>query len=223
MSTHMEAKIHAHIDRLFAELESSERVSEVKLELYMNTLDRYNDLLKEGMQPDEAYAEAIRGIGDVSEILESLGLPSSSATSSSKPARGKKLRRRLYAHFCNAYWMLILILYFLISFATSAWSVTWLIFLIATALLKVIRAAIDIRFANTPDELYLPSEEQKKRRSSIGNILWLVTLTVYLVVSFAIDAWHITWLVFLLGNAVESLLSMYFILKEHRNKQQGGQ
>ena len=26
-----------------------------------------------------------------------------------------------------------------------------------------------------------------------------------------------------LGNAVESLLSMYFILKEHRNKQQGGQ
>ncbi|MBO5898724.1 MAG: hypothetical protein J6R04_06915 [Clostridia bacterium] len=215
----MQAKIHAHIDRLFASVPADERVSEVKLELYMNTIDRYNDLVNEGKSPDEAYAEVIGGIGDVDEILDSLGYPTQQEASPKKERRAKGRRKLIYDHFCNVYWMFVLILYFTLSFATGAWHITWMTFLIATALLKAIRAFLDIRYAGKPDLPYQPTKEQKKLRATASSILWLLVLIVYFAVSFISHAWYITWNIFLLGSALESLLSIHCIMKDTCNEQ----
>lgn len=219
MSTHMEVKIHAYIDQLFAGIEAGERLSEVKLEIYQNTLDRYNDFLNEGLSPDRAYDAAIAGIGDIGEILESLGM--SASEKQKKKERVKGRRKLLYNHFSNIVWMLTLIIYFIVSFATSVWHMTWILFLITTALLRTIHAAIDLRYADKPDLPYQPSKEHKKLRSTISGILWLIILIAYLAVSYISSAWYITWIIFFLGDALESLLSMYFIIKQDPLKKKG--
>lgn len=45
----------------------------------------------------------------------------------------------------SAIWAVTLILYFVISFATGAWYITWLIFIIGSAVLNVVRACFDLR------------------------------------------------------------------------------
>lgn len=41
---------------------------------------------------------------------------------------------------------------------------------------------------------------------SVSQLVTLITLTVYFVLSFMTGAWHLTWLVFPLGAAVKSLI-----------------
>lgn len=45
----------------------------------------------------------------------------------------------------SAIWAVTLILYFVISFATGAWYITWLIFIIGSAVLNIVRACFDLR------------------------------------------------------------------------------
>ncbi|MFR1990008.1 MAG: permease prefix domain 1-containing protein [Oscillospiraceae bacterium] len=46
------------------------RNAEVQQEILQHTLDRYDDLIAAGKSEQEAYDEAVGGIGDVSELYE---------------------------------------------------------------------------------------------------------------------------------------------------------
>ncbi len=211
----MEARIHAHIDRLFAGAPIDERVSEVKLEIYMNTVDRYHDLISEGKDAESAYREAVSTIGDVGEILSSLGAngstasPSVSVNTREQKKLARNMRRRLLREHLNTIlWMVMLSLYFIISFATQAWYITWLVFLITPALQNVMRAVMDLVSSGKPDAVYLPTKEQKNLHASLHGALWLTVTALYFVISFASGAWYITWIAFLLGSAASALLSI---------------
>lgn len=41
---------------------------------------------------------------------------------------------------------------------------------------------------------------------SISQLVTLITVTIYLIVSFSTGAWHLTWLIFPLTAAVKSLV-----------------
>ena len=45
----------------------------------------------------------------------------------------------------SAIWAVTLVLYFVISFATGAWYITWLIFIIGGAVSNIVRACFDLR------------------------------------------------------------------------------
>ena len=47
----------------------------------------------------------------------------------------------------SAVWSLATVVYFIVSFLTGAWYITWVIFLIATAITSIIQAIIDLRGA----------------------------------------------------------------------------
>ena len=58
----------------------------------------------------------------------------------------KKSRRSpVYGAISGALWALTVCGYLLVSFATGAWHVTWMIFLIATAVDNIIKAIFDLR------------------------------------------------------------------------------
>lgn len=211
----MEAKIHAHIDRLFQSAPINERVSEIKLEIYMNTVDRYHDLLKDGKEPAVAYQEAVNTIGDLDELLRSIDAtvpgtvsPPAAPGISDKKKRRRMRRKLLREHIGTILWMTMLTLYFLISFATSAWHVTWIMFLLTVALQNIIHAAMDCAHANKPDIPYFPTREQKAILSTIHGALWMLIFAAYFIVSFTTMAWYITWVIFLVGVALESLISI---------------
>lgn len=74
-----EYRIRQHIERLFAAAPTTAQAYNMREEMIMNTIERYHDGIAKGYTPDQAYAAAIGGIGDVSELIKSLGCGEQSA------------------------------------------------------------------------------------------------------------------------------------------------
>ena len=55
---------------------------------------------------------------------------------------------------------------------------------------------------------------RKMLRVSLSFALWSILIAVYFIVSFNTFAWNITWIIFLLGIAVEALINIFFIIKK---------
>ena len=53
--------------------------------------------------------------------------------------------RQTFRAVNSAVWTLATVLYFIISFSTMRWNVTWIIFLIAAAVQSIILAAFELR------------------------------------------------------------------------------
>ena len=66
----MREKISVYVDELFFDAALTIRNAEVQQEILQHTLDRYDDLIAAGKSEQEAYDEAVGGIGDVSELYE---------------------------------------------------------------------------------------------------------------------------------------------------------
>ena len=68
----MEKKIREYIELIFADAPDCAQTREMKEEMYANVCDRYNDLIKEGKSESAAYNISISGIGDISELIDSI-------------------------------------------------------------------------------------------------------------------------------------------------------
>ena len=66
----MREKISVYVDELFSDAALTIRNAEVQQEILQHALDRYDDLIAAGKSEQEAYDEAVGGIGDVSELYE---------------------------------------------------------------------------------------------------------------------------------------------------------
>ena len=66
----MREKISVYVDELFSDAALTIRNAEVQQEILQHTLERYDDLIAAGKSEQEAYDEAVSGIGDVSELYE---------------------------------------------------------------------------------------------------------------------------------------------------------
>ncbi len=108
-------------------------------------------------------------------------------------------------------WAVGLAAYFLISFATLAWHITWVIFPILGAVDKLLSTILEAKEAKHRD---FPVSPKGSLRKSIDSIIGAVGLVLYLILSFATGAWYITWLVFPIAGAVKGLASAIFDYKE---------
>ena len=69
----MREKISIYVEGLFSDAALTIRNAEVQQEILQHALDRYDDLIAAGKSEQEAYDEAVGGIGDVSELYEQAG------------------------------------------------------------------------------------------------------------------------------------------------------
>ena len=58
------------------------------------------------------------------------------------------------------------------------------------------------------------SSDQKKLYKAIKGAITSLVVVVYIVVSFTTHAWHITWVIFLIGAAIENVVKAIFELKQ---------
>ena len=71
----MEAKIRAYIQWAFAGIPSSQKAEDLKEEMILNLIEKYHEELAQGKSKNEAYGATIAGIGDLSELLDSVRPP----------------------------------------------------------------------------------------------------------------------------------------------------
>lgn len=105
-------------------------------------------------------------------------------------------RNKLKGALSSSMWSLVIVIYFLISFFTNWWHITWIIFLVGACVQLII--------------LYAYTDAAKRNRLWHG-ILWIAALIVYFIISFGLNAWAWSWTLFLMALALEQIVRLFII------------
>lgn len=220
----MEDKLRAHMDHLFREVPPTKKAVELKEEILQNLVDKYHDLIKEGKSEEAAYNIAIASIGDISELLDSLKENGASPTITLS-AEYKQWKKRSAILVPVAIMLYILCVIPPIIAAELGWNDAtgpcgmFLLIGIATAIIvfnnmsKPTVPKMDGTIMEEFKEWKASQDDRKKARKSINSALWSVILVLYFLISFSTGAWYITWVLFLVGAAAESIVKAIFELK----------
>lgn len=202
----MKEQLISYVNLLFA---GNADCDDIRQEILQNTLDRYDDLVSDGKSPEAAYRLAIGGIGDINELLGSPRQEAEPPKAERRDSPGKKGLRAL------AVALYILCPLPLLMAADTGMEVYGL-----CGLLAIVAVATALRMLGAPEKT--GAEEVRERELAPRQQLWLgirrllnlVTLVVYFLLSFQTQAWHITWLLFLISAALGQLLKAIIDLKE---------
>lgn len=199
----MRAQLQQYVELLFAGVPDSE---EIKEEILQNTLDRYDDLIAQGKVPEAAYRLAIAGIGDINEILGE-ERPQSRFTPPREEAHVPESpeRKKNRAIAIAMYIACPIPLFILSELGYATLGLCMLLLLVAAA------TAVLITNRNTSEE---ETGDQEPKEKKAPSLMGLLTLGLYLLISFMTGAWYITWLVFPIMGAVRGLVGAINDLKE---------
>ncbi len=224
----MKSKIRVYVEALFDGALKTEEVVEVREEILQNVIDKYEDLVADGKSEDEAYRIAVSGIGDVNELLQSIGSdrnakgfnPYDSDVDGKESVGGKGKT----AFLCTAVVLYILSIVPLIVadeiIGTDraegvAVCMMFIVCAIATAFI-IAYAASKPKSASKKVEEPEASEENSVVKS-INSAIWAVGTVIYFVVSFATGAWFITWLIFCITDSITEVVKAYFMLQSSKD------
>jgi len=209
----MKEKLHQYMDSLFADAPQTARMVELKEEMLQNLMDKYNDLLADGKTEEAAYNIAVTSIGDVRALIAE---QSGGITEVAREQARK--RSALYVAIAIGMYIAAVIPVLLIRGNVGV-VFMFVMAAVATGLL-IYNGATRPRYVksdNTVVEDFKAWKETKKGRDpakgAIKSAIWLLILCVYFAISFTTGAWHITWIIFLIGTAISLIISGIFDVK----------
>ena len=240
----MEAKIRAYIQWAFAGIPASQNSEDLKEEMILNLIEKYHGELAQGKSENEAYGATIAGIGDLSELLDSIQPPESVYAQAEEEKRRQK--RALFLSIAIG-------LYILSPIAVIVGETMWrseggvlLMFLfiaVATGLLiyshtmygnrKVQEPAYELYppvstspapsvVSSVQEESYHPDHFQQQESTGIPGPLrtgyWLLIVGLYLIASFLLKIWAWSWTIFLFGAMIDQLVEGVCRLKSRGQK-----
>lgn len=208
----MRDKLIQYVNFLFAGAPDAE---EVKQEILQNTLDRFDDLITQGKTPEAAYSLAISGIGDISEILgtQQAAQQTPQAVSNKAEPAAKETpiwRKLMCAAAVFLYIICIIPLIVLSEFGMET------IGLCATLAVAALATALIIIASGNSAKKHAEEKEDELEKP-VKSLVDIITICVYLGVSFLTGAWWITWLIFPIAGAVKGLIKACIDLREVRN------
>lgn len=211
----MREQLTKYVELLFA---GAPNARDIQQEILQNTLDRYDDLIAQGKSPEAAYSLSISGIGDISEILGSRRAQAAPASPmETEESVVETIERKKMRAVAIALYILCPVPLFILSeigYDTLGLCLLLLMVAGATALMVMTGKGRQNAEAAEPIPTDPQSAAKQELRRSVRTVIWVITLCVYLVVSFATQAWFITWLVFPIGSAVQGLVNACIDLKE---------
>lgn len=215
----MEDRLKKHIDGLFENAPWTKKTVELKEEMLQNLTEKYFDLTNEGKSEDAAYNIVVAGIGDITELIIDL-----EENEMRDPEVYEKARQK--SALLTAVAVMIYILSPIPGIITSSFGfdniggILFLIMVAAATGLIVYNNMTKPKYVRTQDTMVedfkeWQSDRNDKRslRRSISAALWSVICALYFIISFTTMAWHITWVIFIIGGAVEAFISIFFISK----------
>ncbi len=227
----MELKLRQHMDELFSDVPTNRQSVEIKEEILQNITDKYHDLLSEGKSEEAAYNIAIASIGDLDELLESLrgtNPPINDADVSAYQEWKKKSSVR--TAIAVMLYILSVVPPIIIDSLShserydSLGAVGFFLFIAAaTGILvynrnsKPLDPTATITDGSVAKDFKKWQESKNNRERAFKDVTraaWGIILVLYFVISFATGAWQITWILFLLGIAIKSIIRAIFTLNE---------
>lgn len=208
----MREQLIQYVNLLFAGAPDSD---EIKQEILQNTLDRFDDLVSQGKSPEAAYRLAIAGIGDINEILGTAEVPAQPQTF--KEAIHEEVediqRKKLRAVAIAMYILCAVPLIVLSEFGLDTLGLCLTLGLVACATyLIVVSGKKDDDEGDEKNHVEITPEQKLKK--SIGDLIFVIGLVGYFLLSFTSGAWYITWLIFPIMACTRGLVDAIIDLKE---------
>lgn len=216
----MNEKLKKYIDYIFENAPKTKEALDLKEELTADLTEKYNDLLAEGKSEDEAYHAALSGLGDINELIGRL--KPSPMYPSYTPEQIEKDRKRTAVYTSIAVALYIISPVFLIGFEEVLHmeyvGLFSMFFLVAAATIMLIYCNMtklpNIKAENSVVEDFkewkYQSDSKYQTMKAINSAISSVTLAVYFIYSFSTGAWHISWVIFLIGGALKSIVKSIF-------------
>jgi len=222
----MEDKLRMYVDNLFEETIPTRKSVELKEEMIQNLQDKYNDLISEGKTEEAAYNIAVAGIGDVSGLLAELEAGAMLEEPDMFDYETARQRSAMLTAVAVMMYILSLLPMFILDmtgnkfFGVIGGSSALVMIAAATGIL-VFNNMTRPKFKKKPStivdefrEWQSNEQDRKTLRKAISSALWPVILVLYFLISFISGWWHITWIIFLLGAAAETLINLFFTLRK---------
>lgn len=221
----MEDKLRAYMDHLFRDVKPTRNTVELKEEIIQNLVDKYHDLVAEGKTPEAAYNIAVASVGDMEELLAGLHQEKSEDQFVSDEAieRGRR-KSALLTSIAVMLYIVSIIPPIIISESTANDSLgpifMFLIIAVATGLLiynnmtKPRYRKMDDSIVEEFKEWQNQNDSNRRAMKAISSAMWSIIVVIYFVISFATMAWYVTWVVFLIGAAIEAIIKAVFELRK---------
>ena len=219
----MEDALRRYIDVLFEGATPTKKAVELKEEMIQNLEDKYRDLVAGGKTPEAAFNIAVAGVGDISTLLEELENDFMPDTEKLEARRRKSAMITAIAVMMYILSVLPLIIMQELGVRHSETIGIAILFVVAataTGLLiynnmtKPKHYKKDDTMVEEFLEWQAESSEDGKLRGAISGALWTLIVALYFIISFTTFAWHITWIIFILGAGAEAIINLIFTLKK---------
>ena len=215
----MEYNIRAYVDELFQNAPRTQKAYELKIELTQNLLDKYNALLNEGKSPEDAYNLTVMSIGDVRELFEGLEDDPAPAAPSYFPPEGTERRNAAVVSIAVMLYILSVVPVIVLG---SLGAGTFVDVLGVVAMFVMIAAATGLlvyHHASKPKKK--PARDtvvqdfktwqnhnhsNQQLLKAIRSAYWPLVVALYFLLSFGTMKWYITWVIFLIAPAVDSII-----------------
>lgn len=206
-------KIEDYINDLFKEVPKTRKSEELKEELRADLEEKYKDLLNNGTSEKEAYQEVIRGIGDVDELLEELKTPMT------KDLLETRKKTAFVVSVCVGLYILslisVIVVEELLELPDTISAISFFgIAGIATCILVYHFMSIpkyqknDDTFVEVRKEKRMIKDKNRQLLQALDTIVWLLILIVYFLISFLFNCWYISWILFLVGPLVTTMIHL---------------
>ncbi len=206
-------KIKDYVDDLFKDIRKTRKSEELKEELLSDLEEKYQDLISNGKKEKEAYQEVIGGIGDVDELLEELKEPvlKEDLEIRKKTAFIVSLSVGLYIFSLIS----VIVCEELLELPDTISAISFFgIAGIATCILIYHFMSIpkyqkmDDSFVEIRKERIDARNKNKQLLNALDTIVWLLILIIYFLVSFLFNCWYISWILFLVGPLVTTIVHL---------------
>lgn len=206
-------KIKNYVDDLFKDIKKTRKSEELKEELLSDLEEKYQDLISNGKNEKEAYQEVIGGIGDVDELLEEL--------KESSFYEDLEIRKKTAFIVSLSVGLYILALIStivcdeLLELPDTISAISFFgIAGIATCILIYHFMSIpkyqkkDDSFVEIRKERLDARDKNKQLLNALDTIVWLLILIIYFLISFLFNCWYISWVLFLVGPLVTTIVHL---------------
>lgn len=213
----MEDKLRRYVDGLFKDVPQTKSMVELKEEMIQNLSEKYQDLLQEGKTNDMAFNIAISGIGDISSLIYDMDITKKEMSDSGKQKSAALTSIAVMAFIFSLIPIMVSLQVGNIFYGLAFFLV---MIMLATGLL-IYNNLTKQKFYRTEETMVAEFKEwqtnksnRKMLRASLSFALWSILVALYFIISFSTFAWNITWIIFLIGIAIEALINIFFILKK---------
>ncbi|MCC0635760.1 TMEM198/TM7SF3 family protein [Clostridioides sp. ES-S-0001-02] len=212
-------KIHDYIEQSFTEVKETRKVKELKDELFENLKEKYSDQIQNGKSKQESYNSVISGIGDLSELIESVKEPyfMSSELIEERKKRALRVSIAIALFIISPFLTAVLIVNLGIQ-PTLASLPMFILIAVGTGLL-VYNGMTKQNYSPSDDTIVEEFKEWRVKTKSTNlayksfmSAYWMIIVGIFLIVNICFDAWSFSWIIFIIGAAgihiVEGVLQL---------------